>query len=75
MTNEWPEGDSDSEEEDVNDLGPGSADYDLSEEHGYRWEQEREGASVIPQGVMLAVTLIVLVALVLPTILLIYWYG
>jgi hypothetical protein len=73
VTNEWPEGDSDNDAAEAEEFGPGSADYDLSEEHGYRWEQER--GRVIPQGVMVAVSIIVVVALVLPTILLIYWYG
>lgn len=72
MTNDWS--DNDSEGEDVEEeFGPGSADYDLSEEHGYRWEPERE--SIIPQGVMVTVSIILVLALILPTILLIYWYG
>ncbi len=72
MDEERREFEDDAEEED--DLGPGSADYDLSEEHGYTWEPERESGG-IPQWLMVAVTALVVAALVLPTIILIYRYG
>lgn len=71
MSGGW-EGD---EFEDEEEFGPGSADYDLSEEHGYTWEPAREGGGPIPQWAMVLVTLLVLAGLVLPAIFLIYRYG
>jgi hypothetical protein len=72
MTNEWD--DESVEEEDEDDsLGPGRADNDLSEEHGYTWEPAR--TEVIPQWVMLSVSLLVVIALVAPTVYLIWRYG
>lgn len=56
-------------EEDVDeaedDLGPGDADYDLSEEHGYRWEPEREHWPVAPWLIAL-VSILLVIALVAP---------
>jgi len=71
VANEWDEGDGGDAEE----FGPGSADYDLSEEHGYTSEPPREGGGPIPQWAMVAVTLLIVAGLVLPAIFLIYRYG
>jgi hypothetical protein len=66
MTNEWD--DEPVEEEDADDgLGPGRADYDLS--------GEPPRTEVIPQWVMLSVSLLVVIALVAPTVYLIWRYG
>jgi hypothetical protein len=64
-------------EEDEEELGPGTADYDLSEEHGYAMSDStgQDDTNVIPQWAMVAVTGVVVVALILPTILLIWMYG
>ena len=43
------------------DLGPGDADYDLSEEHGYMWEPKRAHWPV-PPGLLLAISVLVVVA-------------
>jgi hypothetical protein len=74
MTNVY---DSDADEEEDEDIGPGSSDYDLSEEHGYEFSdsENQDDSTVIPQWAMVAVTAIVLVALILPGILLIWMYG
>ncbi len=75
MTNEWDGGNGD-DVEDEEEFGPGSADYDLSEEHGYRWEPEGDGGGgPIPQWAMVLVTLLVVSGLLLPAVLLIYRYG
>jgi hypothetical protein len=58
--------DGDEEEE----IGPGDPDYDLSEAHGYRWEPRREHWPV-PPWLLVVVSLLVVAALVLPTVLLI----
>ena len=73
MTNEWDPPEDDEEEED-DELGPGSADYDLSEEHGYRWEPKREHGPISP-GLMFFVTVLVIIALVLPGLLIIWRPG
>jgi hypothetical protein len=72
MTNEWEE-----VEDDEDELGPGSADYDLSEEHGYTWEPEHEDSDEgpIPRWALTWVTVIVLAALLLPGLILIWRYG
>ena len=75
MTTEYDEpGEVEEEEE---ELGPGAADYDLSEEHGYSMADSanQDDTAVIPQWAMVAVTAMVVVALILPTILLIWMYG
>lgn len=58
------------EEDDEDELGPGDADYDLSEAHGYSWEPARQHWPVQP-WVMVAVSLLVVAALVLPTLLIV----
>ena len=62
--------DDDEEEEDI---GPGEADYDLSEEHGYMWEPARPGWP--PRWLIIAVTFVVVASLVLPAVLLIINRG
>ena len=48
---------------------PGDPDYDLSEGHGYMWEpRHREWP---PRWLIVGMTVVVIVALVLPTLLLI----
>jgi hypothetical protein len=62
MRDDWDEGGDDDEED---DLGPGDADYDLSEEHGYSWEPRREHWPVPPLVIAL-VSILVVIALVAP---------
>lgn len=64
MSERW-----DDEEED--EFGPGSPDYDLSEAHGYMWEPAREHWPVAP-WLLVALSILVVVSLVLPA-LLIFW--
>lgn len=59
------------DDEDDDEFGPDSPDYDLSEAHGYTWEPAREHWPVHP-GLLVAVSLLVVLALVLPS-LLIFW--
>ncbi|HYM16335.1 MAG TPA: hypothetical protein VEZ14_12320 [Dehalococcoidia bacterium] len=49
-------------------FGPGDPDYDLSEAHGYGWEPAREHWPV-PPWLLLAVSIVVIVALLLPALL------
>lgn len=60
------------EEEEEDEFGPGSADYDLSEEHGYMWEPERD--HVVPPWLIVTISVIVIIALVLPSILFVLVY-
>ena len=55
------------DEEDEDDFGPGSPDYDLSEEHGYMWDPKREHWPV-PPWLLAVVAVIVIFALVLPSL-------
>ena len=57
----------DAYEEEDDEFGPDSPDYDLSEEHGYSWEPKRTHWPV-PPGVLLVVSVLVVIALVLPTV-------
>ena len=78
MTNVYDgPGDEDELYEDEEDLGPGAADRDLSEVHGYEmWDSsDQDDTSVIPQWAMVAVTIVVVIALVLPAVLLIWRFG
>lgn len=61
------------EDDEERDLGPGEGDYDLSEEHGYTWEP---GPSLwrVPPSVMVAVSVLVILALVLPSVLILWQY-
>lgn len=58
-------------DDDEDEFGPDSPDYDLSEAHGYAWEPAREHWPVHPL-LLVAVSLLVVLALVLPS-LLIFW--
>ena len=66
MTDEWQG----PEEDDEDEITPHDPDWDLSEGHGYMWEPERRDWLVSP-GVLALVSIVLIVALVLPAILLI----
>jgi len=73
MTNDW-----DDQQDADDEFGPGSADFDLSEEHGYdsekdRWVGAEDGP--IPRWMLTWVTAVVVAALVLPALILIWRYG
>jgi hypothetical protein len=67
MPRDWEIPDADEYEDEEDEFGPGSADYDLSEEHGYMWEPKREHWPV-PPWLLITVSIIVIVALVLPSV-------
>ena len=69
MTN-WNE--DDLEEEEDEEIAPGDADYDLSEAHGYAWYPDEKPA--VPRWALITVTALVIVALVVPSILIILNY-
>jgi hypothetical protein len=52
------------------EFGPGDPDYDLSESHGYSWEPRREHWPV-PPWLLIAISILVVIALVFPAIALI----
>jgi hypothetical protein len=56
------------EDDDADDFAPGDPDYDLSEAHGYMWEPERAHWPISP-GALTVISIIVVIALVLPTLL------
>ena len=58
------------EDEEDDEVTPDDPDWDLSEAHGYMWEPERHDWPVSP-GVLALVSIVIIVALVLPGILLI----
>ena len=60
MTNDIPD-----DEEEIAEIRPGDPDYDLSEAHGYTWEPDREGLP-IPQWVLVGVSLLLVIALLVP---------
>ena len=68
MTNEWDQeiDEEEVEDEDAEEFGPGSADYDLSEEHGYTWEPAR--IEVIPRWLVVSLSLVLVAALIIPSI-------
>jgi hypothetical protein len=66
MTGDWDERDADEDEE----FGPGDPDYDLSEQHGYMWDPQRRDWPV-PSPALIVVSVLVIVALVLPSVLLV----
>lgn len=71
----WNEDDiPDTDEDEEVEFGPGSPDYDLSEQHGYMWEPEREHWPV-PPWLVAVVAVAVILALVLPSILFVLNYG
>ena len=53
-------------DDDEQDFGPGDADYDLSEAHGYRWEPAHEYDGPIPRWLITLIALIVVLALLVP---------
>jgi hypothetical protein len=55
---------------DEDEFGPGSPDYDLSEARGYGWEPPRPSRWPPPQWVMVAVSLLLVLALLVPGLLL-----
>lgn len=68
MPRDWEiPGDDDVEEEEEDEFGPESPDWDLSEEHGYLWYPKRDQWPV-PAWLLAAVSIIVVIALVLPTL-------
>lgn len=70
MSERWDGGDDEEEDE----FGPDSPDYDLSEEHGYDWDPRRPNWPA-PPWLLAIVSLLVIVGLVLPGILLLLRYG
>ncbi len=73
MSNDWDRAEDD---EDEDEIRPGDADYDLSEAHGYTWDDRpREDHSPVPRWLWIAVTALVVLALVLPSLLLVWRYG
>ena len=54
-------------DEEADEIAPGDPDYDLSEGHGYLWYPERREWPV-PRWVLAVVSVVIVVALVLPTI-------
>jgi hypothetical protein len=70
MPNKWDEPPDEIEEE----IGPDDPDYDLSEAHGYTWEQEREH-SPVPRWLIVGVSLVAAASLLLPSIFLLLRYG
>lgn len=67
MTTPWnPDDDGEDDEE----FGPGDPDYDLSEQYGYSWEPPREHWPV-PPWLLIAVSVLVIAALLVPTLLVI----
>lgn len=71
MPNEWDEPPADDDEE----FGPGDPDYDLSEGHGYSSWEPTSRHWPIPPWLLMVVSLIVALALVLPSILFVLRYG
>lgn len=72
---QWQDTDTDDEVDDVDELRPGDPDYDLSEAHGYTWEQDRTDDVPIPRWVLFAISVLVVVGLVLPSLFLVWRYG
>jgi hypothetical protein len=59
----------DDDDEEEEEIQPGDPDYDLSESHGYMWEpKHREWP---PRWLIVAITIIVVIALIVPTLLII----
>jgi hypothetical protein len=57
------------QDDDLDEIRPGDADYDLSEEHGYTWEPHRTNWP--PRWLIVAVTAAVIAALVVPSLIII----
>jgi hypothetical protein len=74
VTNEWEEEHVDEEaEDDTEEFGPGSADYDLSEEHGYTWEPAR--IEVIPRWLLVSLSIVLVAALVIPSLYIVWRFS
>lgn len=58
------------DDEPEDEFGPDSPDFDLSEARGYGWEPERPSRWPPPQWVIAAISLLLVAALVVPTLLL-----
>jgi hypothetical protein len=56
-------------EDDEDEIRPGDPDYELSEAHGYLWEPAHRDWP--PRWLIVGLTIVVIVALILPAILLI----
>jgi hypothetical protein len=67
MPRDWEIPDADEYDEDEDEFGPGSPDYDLSEEHGYLWYPKHEHWPV-PPWLLAVVAIIVVFALLVPSI-------
>ena len=57
------------QDDDPDEISPGDPDYDLSEDHGYTWEPHRTNWP--PRWLLIAVTVAVVAALVVPSILIV----
>ncbi len=65
-TGEWgPDDDHLDDEEE--EFGPGDPDYDLSEAHPYSWEPRRDNWPV-PPWLLIAVSVVAIAALLVPTL-------
>jgi hypothetical protein len=69
MPDEWdrPDDEDDAERE----LQPGDTDYELSEEYGWDWEPTKRPAWPVPPWAMVAVSILLVLALVVPSLVLI----
>jgi hypothetical protein len=71
MPRDWEIPDDEEAVEEEDEFGPESSDWDLSEEHGYLWYPKREQWPV-PSWLLVIVSVVVIVALVLPAVLLLF---
>ena len=70
LEDDTPEGYYDDEEDDGSYIpGPDDPDYDLSEAAGYSGWQPSRGAGVFPQWIIVAVSLLLILAILTPLIL------
>jgi hypothetical protein len=72
VPDDWELPEAEDEEEPEEEFGPDSADWDLSEEHGYLWYPSREHWPVAP-WVLAVVSVIAAVSLIVPTLVIIFW--
>jgi hypothetical protein len=59
-------------EDDEDEIGPGDPDYDLSEAHGYMWDPSPRPFP--PRWIIWTVTIIVIIALVVPSLFIVLRY-
>jgi hypothetical protein len=59
-------------EEDEDEIQPGDPDYDLSEAHGYMWDPAPKPFP--PRWLIVTVTIVVIAALVVPSVLIVLQY-